>query len=632
MNYSFTVPSVLILIVIMGYYFFRPRLSIRLNRAFLAILVIDIGTELFENVANRLNETWQQHSPILLWVMYLLFFLFFLARAYMFFVFSISVLDARGILRSDWHTGTPIPYYLISAIVLSSPLTHWFFRIDQGYHSGPLYFLLYVCSCAYTVFACMAIWRHRKQMTPHEIISLSALQVVLLIGNIVRSLMPNYIVMNIFSLMAIIVIFISFINPDLYLSERGFVYNQAALKAVLAECHRRRHPVRILAFAIQNYNEHREIFGSARMDEAMFRINRYLGLNFPQMEAFYLHNGYYALVSRNKPDLDELIDILRKRFNLAWRTESGELKMNISFVKADTGIRKCPADRLLNAMLISLDELSQMTEPSEDRSLLESIEEIDQKLDIRRCLEYALEKDKLEVFLQPLADCATGRWIAAEALVRLRDETGKIIRPDLFITLAEREGYIARLGEQVLSKVCRFIRDNDMKRLGIQWINVNLSPVQFMSRNIPEKFNQILRHYGVSTDMIHLEITEQSMIDFSQLRDQISGLHENGFQFALDDYGSGYSNLTRVRQYPFTNIKIDMEVVRNYFRDRDLLLPALIQAFKKMNFSVTAEGIETEEMAKALRDIGCDYLQGYYFSRPVPMKKFLDMENAVPQF
>jgi hypothetical protein len=78
-------------------------------------------------------------------------------------------------------------------------------------------------------------------------------------------------------------------------------------------------------------------------------------------------------------------------------------------------------------MLISLDELSQMTEPSEDRSLLESIEEIDQKLDIRRCLEYALEKDKLEVFLQPLADCATGQWIAAEALVRLRDETGKII-------------------------------------------------------------------------------------------------------------------------------------------------------------------------------------------------------------
>ena len=144
-----------------------------------------------------------------------------------------------------------------------------------------------------------------------------------------------------------------------------------------------------------------------------------------------------------------------------------------------------------------------------------------------------------------------------------------------------------------------------------------------MSQNIPERFREILRQHGVSTDQIHLEITEQSMIDFSLMREQIEGLHKGGFEFALDDYGSGYSNLTRVRQYPFTNIKIDMEVVRNYFRDRDPLLPALIQAFKKLNFSITAEGIETSEMAEALRSIGCDYLQGYCFSRPLPMAEFL---------
>ena len=113
------------------------------------------------------------------------------------------------------------------------------------------------------------------------------------------------------------------------------------------------------------------------------------------------------------------------------------------------------------------------------------------------------------------------------------------------------------------------------------------------------------------------------MIDFSLLRNQIISLHEHGFEFSLDDYGSGYSNLSRVRQYPFTNIKIDMEVVRNYCRDRDLLLPAMVQAFRKMSFSVTAEGIETEEMADAMKDIGCNYLQGYFFSRPVPMDEFL---------
>ena len=174
--------------------------------------------------------------------------------------------------------------------------------------------------------------------------------------------------------------------------------------------------------------------------------------------------------------------------------------------------------------------------------------------------------------------------------------------------------------------MCEFIRDNDMEKIGIKWINVNLSPVQFMSRDIPSTFSEILQEYGVDESMIHLEITEQSMIDFSLLRDQITGLHKNGFEFSLDDYGSGYSNLSRVRQYPFTNIKIDMEVVHNYCQDRDPLLPALVQGFKEMNLSITAEGIETREMAEILKGIGCDYLQGYYFSRPVPMSEFLVMD------
>jgi len=279
----------------------------------------------------------------------------------------------------------------------------------------------------------------------------------------------------------------------------------------------------------------------------------------------------------------------------------------------------------VNTLMISLDELTRVSEPDTHRNLTDSIEEINQKLDIRKCLEKALENDELEVFLQPLVDCLTGKRVAAEALVRLRNGEGKLIRPDLFISMAEQEGYIVRLGEQVLSKVCRFIRDHDMEALGVKWINVNLSPVQFMSQDIPERFSAILKEYGVNQEMVHLEITEQSMIDFSLLRDQITGLHENGFQFSLDDYGSGYSNLSRVRQYPFTNIKIDMDVVRSYCKQKDVLLPALIQGFKKMNLSITAEGIETEEMAGAMKDISCDYLQGYYFSRPVPMDEFVKM-------
>ena len=625
MNYSFLIPSILILIVIMGYYFFRPRLPIRLNRAFLAILVIDIFTEIFEAVSARLNETWTEHPPWLLCTFGVLFFFFYISRAYMFFVFTISVLDADDIPRSKYHRFTPVVFYAFSVATVISPFTGCMFYIDSGFHTGHLYYLLYACSGAYSWFSLLAVFRHRKELTRHEIISLTAIHIILLVGNYVRFLVPNWLVMNTFSLMAIIVIFLSFLNPDLYMSERGYVYNLPAFQALVSECVRRRRPCRILGFALQKYNEHREIFGGAQTDEALVTINKYLADSFPQMSPFYLRNGFYALVGQNLPDLDALRDSLSLRFASPWRISNGELRMTVAFIEADTEILNCPADRLVNAMFLSLDELGRASDADSSRSLTDSIEQITERLEIRRCLENALDHDELEVFLQPIMDSATGKRIAAEALVRLRDKQGKIIRPDLFISLAEREGYIDRLGEQVLVKVCRFIRDNDMAALGVRWINVNLSPLQFMSQDIPDRFAAVLREYGVSTDQIHLEITEQSMIDFSLMREQIMRLHSSGFEFALDDYGSGYSNLTRVRQYPFTNIKIDMEVIRNYYRDRDPLLPALVQAFKKMKFSITAEGIETADMAKAMKEIGCDYLQGFHFSRPVPMPEFAAM-------
>lgn len=623
MNYSFTVPGLLVLVIIMGYYFFRPQLPIRQNRAFLAILVIDICTVMFDYTANRLNETWPVHSPALLWGTYLLYYVFYLTRIYMFFVFTISVLDARGNIRSSLSIYSPIVYFPAAALVLSSPLTGWVFTIREGFRPGPLYDLLYFTAGSYLLFSLIAIFRSRRWLTTNELIGLVALQAVLLAGNVVRVFVTNFLVMNTFCLMAIMVIFLSFQNPDLYLSDRGYVYNLPAFRALLLEWHRKRRHWQMVAFVQRNYNEHREIFGGQQTDEALIQINRYLRDNFPEQCCFYLRNGSYAIAGPGNMDADAVCEKLSARFREPWKTSAGDLLMEIVFLRTDTELHTFPVDRLINTLLITLDEAGTEARGGGERRLSDSMEAIGRKLEIRRCLERALEMDELEVFLQPIVDSATGKRMAAEALVRLRDEQGKIIRPDLFITLAERDGYITRLGEQVLRKVCRFIRDHGQEVPEIRWINVNLSPNQFMARDIPERFREILEEYGVSPERIHLELTEQSMIDFSLMQDQINELHRAGFEFALDDYGSGYSNLTRVRQYPFSNIKIDMEVVRNYYRDRDPLLPALLQAFRKMSFSITAEGIETEEMAEVLREIGCDFLQGYFFSRPLPMDEFL---------
>ena len=626
MNYSFTVPSLLILIIIIGYYVFRPRLRIRLNRAFLAILTIDLGTVVFDVISSLMDDHWTDHAPATLWIMNLLFFIFYFCRIYMFFVFTISVLDARGATHTRLFCYAKLPLIVCVVITLLSPLTGWIFTIDgEGYHPGPAYNLLYFCFASYVLFSLLAILRHRRLLSVSDLSGVVAMQLPLIAGNILRFVYPRFLIMNTFCLLSVLIIFLSFINPELFISYPGYIYNQQAFSALLLEHARRKVPCRILGFVLQNYAERRDFFGGQRMDEVLNRICRYLSSAFPQLSSFYLRNGCFAFVGPVSVDLDAVCAELERRFSQTWKTQTGELLLSISFLHVDTDLQSTPVDRLINTLLLALEEAggAPRSTSTSHHDVSDSFQAINRRIDIRRCLERALEDDTLEVFLQPIVDSRSEHLVAAEALARLRDEAGEIIPPDQFITMAEREGYIVRLGEQVLTKVCRFIQKNDMKTLGIRWINVNLSPIQFLSRQVPQRFSEILQAHQVSPEWVHLEITEQSIADFSLLRDQIELLHARGFEFALDDYGSGYSNLSRVRQYPFTHIKIDMDITRDFCQKKDLLLPSMIQAFRQMNFSVTAEGIETREMADALREIGCEYFQGYYYSRPLPMNDFL---------
>ena len=204
-----------------------------------------------------------------------------------------------------------------------------------------------------------------------------------------------------------------------------------------------------------------------------------------------------------------------------------------------------------------------------------------------------------------------------------------MISPALFIPIAENNGRINELGEVAFEKTCRFIREHDLKAMGIRWINVNLSPQQFLRTDLADRLAEILNRHGLTPDVIHLEITEQSLIDDVFLRKHMELAEKKGFKFVLDDYGTGYSNITRLKQCSFTSIKLDMSVVWDYCQKPDDILPNMIRAFKDMGFTVTAEGIENGHMEECMKAIGCDYLQGYHYSKPVPMEEFAQkVQNA----
>ena len=619
---DFVLPSLLVLAILLVYYFARPRLPNRLNRAFLILIVTNIATVILDVLATLADNEYRSLPVWLVSLLNLLYFVLFIGRVLAFFRLAIVLLklDTRG------YNGKKTLMYLVflacEAVVLSSPFTGAVYTIDAaGYHRGPLYDVLPVCSFFFLAMGILLLVRYRSRVRKGTLISALAYHVILVAGNIVRILFPQYLVMNVFCLLAILVIYLSFENPDLYITDRGPAFNTRAFTDWLDDPLHRAN-TRILGFAIRYYNDERSMYGGQQMDQGLGLIISWLGKQFPELLLFYLRGGNFALAGGEDADWESIRRRISERFQQPWQAESADLYLNATYVEIGLSGQEAPSDRIVNTLIYALDEAGESRDIEQVLMPEETLREIDRQIGIKRCLDRALENDAVEVFLQPIVESGTRRTVAAEALARLRDEDGELIPPDRFIPIAEKNGHINLLGAQVLRKVCAFIRDHDMEAAGLRWINVNLSPIQCMHSDLPRLFSAILQEYGVPADRIHLEITEESVVNYAKQEAQIENLLGCGFQICLDDYGSGFSNLHQVKRYSFSNIKLDMNIVWDYCRDRDSLLPALVDAFRRMGFSITAEGIETQEMADAMAGIHCDYLQGFLYSRPLPMEEF----------
>lgn len=628
-NYSFMIPSLLVLITILSFYLGRKRLPIRLNRTFLTLLTMHAFTVLFDYISSRADENYGAMPLGGLYLLNILFFVFFLARIFWFYLFTMDILDLKRRKKRGWRDMLieSIPFALAGAISVSSFWTGAVFHIGAGgYQRGPLYNVIYLCSLFYIGLSLLQILLNGRGFQRYQVNSLLAYNAVLLLGILARILMPTYLVMNTFCVIAILIIYLAFLNPDLLRTDRGGAFNMRGFQYMLTELIPDK-KYRVLGFVIQNYMHERSVLGGSQMDEAISQINEFLIDTFPGMTAFYLRGGRFALIAHGEGSWQESRDRIQDRFRLPWIVNNAGIYLSPAFAYVDSDSGLTSADRVVNNLLLAL-ENAMNSASAEGSSVSLNVQEIDRQVDILQALEHAIEHNQVEVFLQPVVDARTHKLVAAEALARIRDENGQIIPPGLFIPIAEQRGYIHRLGEQVFEKTCAFIHDHDLDAMGMGWINVNLSPIQCLQQGLSQRFAEILERWQVPADKIHLEITEQSIVDYSRLQSQIHALRDCGFQFVLDDYGSGYSNLTRVKHYPFINIKLDMEVVWDYFRDRDSLLPNIVQGFKKMNLSITAEGIETEAMAEVLTAIGSDFLQGYLFSKPVPPDEFVRLYGS----
>ena len=238
----------------------------------------------------------------------------------------------------------------------------------------------------------------------------------------------------------------------------------------------------------------------------------------------------------------------------------------------------------------------------------------------------AIERDELALVYQPQVHADTGRIASVEALVRWRHPTHGLISPATFISAAEERGLIVPLGDWVMKRACF-----DAARWPGLRVGVNVSAIQFRQQNFVQDVARIMADYGIEPGRLELELTEGVLVeDADQAEAAMMDLRSIGVKLALDDFGTGYSSLIYLRRFAFDKIKIDKSFLDSMEATGEsaILVHSVVHLGRALGLEVTAEGVETEEQRRFLQAVGCHFLQGYLFSKPVSPEAIDDMLRA----
>ncbi len=242
-----------------------------------------------------------------------------------------------------------------------------------------------------------------------------------------------------------------------------------------------------------------------------------------------------------------------------------------------------------------------------------------------------LNNNAYEMYYQPIYSIKKKQFVSAEALIRLNDNKLGFIPPSIFIPAAEKNGAIHQIGDFVLDNVISFIGQNKIEDYGLEYIEINLSIAQCIESDLSEKIISLLEKYSVTPEKINLEITETSEnANFDIIEQNINQLASKGINFSLDDFGTGYSNILKITKLPLNIIKLDKSFVDDLEKPgMKIVISETVSMLKKMKKKILIEGVETYEEYDYFRNVGCDYIQGYYFSKPLVKEEFFEfLKNA----
>ena len=425
------------------------------------------------------------------------------------------------------------------------------------------------------------------------------------------------------------ILFFELENPEIYIDRSTGFYNSYAL----VEFIRQRYLLdkNCYGVLVSLENIQKKSISLTKMEAALAEVVQFIR-QLPDTMVFKTDDREFSLSFENTEAYEKVRDIVCSRFRQGWLENSpdspdGEpLFLQPHYLFIPSGNVAENAEEMLGLLKhfrLHCAESSESYVLTLDEDTIAKKRQRDEML---KTIILAINEDRVEVFYQPIYSTAKKKFVSAEALVRIRRADGSIIPPGLFIPIAEETGLIGKIGNIVFEKTCRFIKESDIVKYGVEYIEVNLSVVQCENKALAEEYINIMKKYDLPSRYINLEITESAAIAKKNiLLDNMRRLIDYGVEFSLDDFGNGQSNLNYIMDMPVQIVKFDHDMTQAYFETEkaQFVLQATANMIHDMRLKTVAEGVETADQLAVLEGLGIDYIQGYYFSKPLEGKEFI---------
>ena len=625
-NYYLELASLIFLVAITVAYFSRKKFPVVTSILFgigLITLVINLSLNLtFCQMLDFSNKVpvWQIEVTADFYFVTLIFLSYLL---YLYVLYA----SGRSVGNNKLYILTVIPTVCGMVLFFTNCLHHWCFEFVYNAESGVYDFApraafisLYVINWGMNFIAAVAYTIHFRKVLPKQLLRvLIILGIVVLSAAAIQTIQPKYLVSGVAFTLCVMFAVVTVCDPDVKVDRISKAFNnEAFIDYINSQVFERQRKYYII-FDIESFGMFNEKFGLVAGDELLATIRRFVESVNKKTLIFKTQSSRFVLMCKDKEEQDIMIGAIKERFARPFNIKKKMVKitLHLFYFVNDNAFRNSDMyNDFLNRTLAMIN--------FKDSNYIELdhefLERINRDRKIKEILEECLRTGNgLYMVYQPIFDVNKKCFNHFEALIRLSNEELGYIGPAEFIPIAENFGLANEIDFFVLNETCAFLQRNPQ----IEVLEINISCAEFFN-NPSERFIKTIKEYQIDPSKICLEITETIAVKYpAKTQEFMRDLGRYGIKFAMDDFGSGYSNMARFITLPFSVAKLDKSLLNEQL-NVEVFFDAAVSLFKSLNIPIVIEGVETAEQLETAKQKEIEFVQGYYFSKPLIEEDLLE--------